>query len=144
MVSTASWAPWKSGNPFAMTSMRRLSTRSTEGRFRSVSKVFVVTRAPASRHILAAARSRGQPRLRRAPDRGQAARWSPRGSRTRRHRQWRSVSGSGRRRRLRSRTRKRWLGYLGSGAYGMVVKVRLPNGPDWEAIMAWLAGSRVR
>ena len=30
-----------------------------------------------------------------------------------------------------------------SGVWGMVVKTRLANGPDWEAIIAWLAGSRL-
>ena len=40
----------------------------------------MVTRAPASRHTLAAARSSGPPRLRSTPDWAQAARWSPRES----------------------------------------------------------------
>ena len=58
--------------------------------------MFVVTRAPASRHTRAAARSSGQPRLRSAPDREHAARWSPTGSRGRRHRQVRADRGRGR------------------------------------------------
>ena len=47
------------------------------GGFKSVSKVLVVTRAPASRHMRAAARSRGVLRFRRIPDCAHAARWSP-------------------------------------------------------------------
>ena len=39
VVSTASWPPWKRGNLLAMTSMRRLSTRLTEGMFRCESRV---------------------------------------------------------------------------------------------------------
>ena len=42
--------------------------------------MWVVTRAPASRHTLAAARSSGPPRLRSTPHWAQAARWSPRES----------------------------------------------------------------
>ena len=83
VVSTASWAPFHKGSPLAMTSMRRSSKRET-ATLRSRTRVFVVTRAPASRHTRAAARSSGQPRLRSAPDREHAARWSPRGSRGRR------------------------------------------------------------
>ena len=79
MVSTASCAPCHKGKPLAMTSMRRSSNRLTM----MLRSVLVVTRAPASRHTRAAARSNGHPRLRRAPDLAQAARWSPRGSRGR-------------------------------------------------------------
>ena len=61
VVSTASWAPWCNGRPLAMTSMRRLSKRSTDGTFKSESNVWVVTLAPASRHTLAAARSNAPP-----------------------------------------------------------------------------------
>ena len=57
VVSTASWAPWCDGRPLVMTSMRRLSKRSTDGTFKSESNVWVVTLAPASRHTLAAART---------------------------------------------------------------------------------------
>ena len=49
------------GRPLAITSMRRLSMRSTDGRLRSERRVLGVARAPASRHTRAAARSRGQP-----------------------------------------------------------------------------------
>ena len=110
VVSMASWAPWNNGRPLAMTSMRRLSMRSTDGRLRSERRVLVETRAPASRHTRAAARSRGQPRFLRTPDQGHTERWSPRGSRTRRHRQVRSVRGSGRRSRRSMRSRNKWLG----------------------------------
>ena len=39
--------------------------------------------------------------------------------------------------------RKRCEGYVNSGLMGIVVKVRLECGPDWEINKAWLAGSRV-
>ena len=60
-------------------------------------RVCVVTLAPASLQTRAAARSKGVHRLRSAPDLGHAARWSPRGSKARRHRQARAVRGRGRR-----------------------------------------------
>ena len=126
-----------------MTSILLWSSRWRDGRLRWVSNVLVVTRAPASRQILAAARSKGHPRPLRTPDRGHAARWSPKGSRTRRHRQERSVRGKGRRRRRRSRRRNKWEGKRKSSEYGMVVKTLLACGPDWDASMAWLAGSNV-
>ena len=77
VVSTASWAPPQMGRPFAITSIRRSSCLWMWSRFKSVSKVLVVTRAPASRHMRAAARSKGVLRFRRIPDCAHAARWSP-------------------------------------------------------------------
>ena len=56
---------------------------------------------------VAAALSNGIPRPRKTPAWAHAARWSPSGSRVRRHRQMRADRGNGRRRRRRSRTRKR-------------------------------------
>ena len=114
VVSTANWPPPQSANPLAMTSMRRSSRCWTCGMLRSASRVWVVTRAPASRHTLAAARSSGPPRLRRTPDWAQAARWSPRESKVRQHRQVRANSGRGSRSRRRRRIRKRWDGYVKS------------------------------
>ena len=76
VVSTASCAPPHSGRPLAMTSMRLSSCR-MGSTLRSRTSTLRATAAPASRHILAAARSRGPPRARRTPERGQAARWSP-------------------------------------------------------------------
>ena len=102
VVSTASCAPPHSGRPLAMTSILLSSWVSTWSMLRSTIRVLVVTLAPASLQILAAARSRGPPRLRKIPACAQAARWSPKGSRARRHRQKRLVRGSGRRRRRRS------------------------------------------
>ena len=102
VVSTASCAPPHSGRPLAMTSILLSSWVSTWSMLRSMILVLVVTRVPASLQILAAARSRGPPRLRKIPAWAQAARCSPKGSRARRHRQKRLVRGSGRRRRRRS------------------------------------------
>ena len=56
VVSTASWTPPKL-EPFATTSMRGSSCLWMWSRFKSVTKVLVVTHAPASRHMRAAARS---------------------------------------------------------------------------------------
>ena len=102
VVSTASCAPPHSGRPLAMTSIRLSSWVSTWSMLRSMLLALVVTLAPASLQIRAAARSRGPPRLRKIPAWAQAARWSPKGLSARRHRQKRLVRGSGRRRRRRS------------------------------------------
>ena len=112
VVSTASCAPPPphNGSPLAITSILLSSCRSMCSRLRSLSRVLLVTRAPASRQTRAAARSKGTPLPRKTPAWAHAARWSPSGSRMRRHRQTRADRGNGRRRRLRSRTRKRWEG----------------------------------
>ena len=83
------------------------SCRLMWSKLRSLRRVLVVTLAPASRQTLAAALSKGIPRPRKTPAWAHAARWSPNGSKMRRHRQMRADRGSGRRRRRRSRTRKR-------------------------------------
>ena len=95
------------GSPLAITSILLSSCRLMWSRLRSLRRVLVVTLAPASRQTLAAALSKGIPRPRKTPAWAHAARWSPNGSKMRRHRQMRADRGSGRRRRRRSRTRKR-------------------------------------
>lgn len=107
VVSTASCAPPHKGSPLAITSILLSSCRLMWSRLRSLRRVLVVTLAPASRQTLAAALSKGIPRPRKTPAWAHAARWSPNGSKMRRHRQMRADRGSGRRRRRRSRTRKR-------------------------------------
>ena len=87
VVSTANWAPLYRGSPCAMTSIRRLSSLLVVVTLRSVTRTCVRTLAPASLHTRAAARSRGPALLRNAPDVAHAARWSPKESRGRRHRQ---------------------------------------------------------
>ena len=94
-----------------MTSIRRSSTLDRFWMLRSASRVLVVTLAPPSLQMRAAALSRGPPLDRKTPDWAHAARWSPRGSRGRRHRQERAESGRCKRRRRRRRIRKRWEGY---------------------------------
>ena len=79
VVSTASCEPPQSASPLAMTSMQRSSWRATST-LRSRSRTLRATVAPASRQTRAAARSRGPPLARRTPDRGHAARWSPKRS----------------------------------------------------------------
>ena len=80
------------------------------------------------------------PRLRRRPDCAQAERWSPKGSRVRRHRQERADNGKGRRSRRRSKRRKCSEEYVDSGPYGTMVKTRLAYGPLLDSRRAWLAG----
>ena len=61
MVSTASCAPPHNGSPLAITSILLSSCRAMCSKLRSLSRVLVVTLAPASRQTLAAARSKGTP-----------------------------------------------------------------------------------
>ena len=96
--------------------------------FKSMSRVLVVTRVPASRQTLAAAFSSGTPRDRSTPAWAQAERWSPKGSRMRRHRQRRADRGKARRRRLKSRIRKICGWYVVSGPKGIVVGILLSPG----------------
>ena len=78
-------------------------------------RVRVVTLAPVSLQMRAAARSRGVPQLRSALDLGHAARWSPRGSKDRRHR-------------------------LKLIVYGTVVKTLLAKGPIGTRALPGLRG----
>ena len=104
---------------------------------RLLSLVCMVTRAPASRHTLAAACS--TPLLRSTPARAQAAQWSPSGSRLRRDRQARSVKGNGSRRQRSRRMRKMWSGYVVPVVYGIVVKALLAKVPFRNrARLGWL------
>ena len=69
MVSMASWTPPQRGSPLAMTSILRSFCRCMLSMFKSMNRVLVVTRAPASRQTLAAFSS---PRDRRTPAWAQA------------------------------------------------------------------------
>ena len=62
VVSTASWAPWNSGNPSATTSRRLLSKTPGMAMSRSLTKTFTETRPPASRQTRATALSSENPR----------------------------------------------------------------------------------
>ena len=125
VVSMASWVPFHSGSPFAITSIRLSSWWWTAWIFKSAMRVFVVTLAPASRQMRAAACSRGPPLLRNTPDLAHAAWWSPSWSTVRRHLQERWEKGNGSRRRLNMSKRNKWDGYVVSSVYGIVVKARL-------------------
>ena len=72
---------------------------------RSRTMTFVVTRAPASRQTRAAALSNAKARRPNTPAPPQAARWWPRGSRRRPHRQKREEGGRGCQRRRNKSTR---------------------------------------
>ena len=74
VVSTATWAPCQSGNPFANTSIRRESA-SGKPTFMSRGNTLVATRAPASRHMRAATRSKGALRAQHPASRTVVAQW---------------------------------------------------------------------
>ena len=131
------WAPCHSGGPLADTSIRR---ESAAGRM-SRRKTLVAIRAPASRHMRAAARSKGAPST---PEVGQAAQWSPNASSCPPHRQRRGAYGSGARRHLSKRTRIQSLGMRNSGAAGSAMMARGPPGPACDKRRARDAGSRSR
>ena len=133
-MSTASCAPCHKGKPLAMTSMRRSSNRLAMT-LRSRERVGGHARAGAG--FPTHTGGIGHPRPRRAPDLAQAARWSPRGSRGRRHRQLRADRGKGRRRRRKKRARRWSEGKDSSGQVGTLVKGRLLKGPVWECKSAW-------
>ena len=105
MVSIASCAPWKSGRPSAITSMRRSSMWSGRAMSRSRTRTFAETRPPASRHTLAAALSKAKPRRPNTPTVAHDARWWPRTSRGRPHRHVREVGGKGSHKRRRRSTK---------------------------------------
>ena len=79
VVLVASCDPFYSGNRLAMIPIRLSSARVLVV-FRSRNNTLVLTAAPASRHMQAMARSIATPDVRKAPERGQAVRWSPCGS----------------------------------------------------------------
>ena len=116
VVSIASWAPWKSGNPSATTSSRRPS------KLRE-------TLAPASLHTRAAAFSSANPRRPNTPALEHAARWWPLGSSGRPHRQVREDSGRGRLRRLNNRTRNSCASKRENGEVGKQVNGSAASGP---------------
>ena len=120
VVSIANCAPpWRS-NPSAITSKLRPSCTFMASRSKSRTITLVVTRAPASRHTLAAALSSAKPRLTNTPARAQAARWWPKTSMGRPHRQKRRARGSGSRRRWNKRVRNSWESKRTSGCVGTV------------------------
>lgn len=97
--------------------------------FKTRSSWFSRTRAPASRHTRAAITSAGVPLARSTPALLQADRCSPNGSSTAPHRQWRSVSGNGRRNRTRSRATNCSGVNCVSYEEGSAVKWREARGP---------------
>ena len=125
--------------------------------------MFVVTRAPASRQTCAAAHSRGNPRLPKTPATWHAARWWPKESSWRPHRQVRTVGGRGICRRRRRTTRNKCVSSLGRGKrrrrqskrrndcasilitldVGSTVKGADARGPCWDLIRARAESSNV-
>ena len=105
VVSMANWDPPKRGSPSATTSSRLPSAWSCCTKSMSRTKTFVRTLAPPSVHTLAAADSNAQPLRPNTPAVAQAARWWPRASNGRPHRQLRTIRGRGKRS-LRRRSKK--------------------------------------
>ena len=134
------------GSPFAMTSIL-LSSFLMVSVLRSRRKTFVETVAPASRQIRATARSRAAPLDLKVPDRGQAARWSPKVSKGCWRRHLAGVCGRGRRRRLSKRTRK-WALRARRAQFFMTCKalqalmtiIASPLLPSWTFAAKWHRG----
>ena len=110
-----------------MTSMRRSSWLWTT-RFKSRRRTLVLTVAPASRHMRAAALSNGMALGRSKPERGHDARWSPRASRRRLQGQVAGTKGNCKRKRRRSSTRKEAGSSRSSGEVGSAVKTLAATG----------------
>ena len=110
----ASWAPPKRGNPSATVLSRRESVHGT-GRSRSRRKILT-------------------------PALGQAARWWPKTSSGRPHRQVREDRGRGSHRRRKSNTRKSWAGNRNKSSVGMALNACPAMGPDWEKRAACSVG----
>ena len=124
VASTATCAPCQNGSPLQTISMRRASWTGT-WRFIAANLTFLPTRAPASWHTRAMARSKGKARDARTPDVAQAARWSPSTSNAQRQGQWLGPSGSARRNRRRMRMRKSELGTVANTSHvGRTVNTR--------------------
>ena len=106
VASTASWAPFQSGKPLAMTSVRR-SSYWWRWLMLTSSSLGVCSDSGAGFHTDASSCSfQRPPTAAEDPDWAQAARCSQRGFRMRQHRQVQEVKGSGSRRRRRRITMK--------------------------------------
>ena len=121
VVSTASWAPWKSCNQSTKISTRRSSMLFGMAMSISWIRMLVVALPPASLHTRAAADSTEKPRLPRTPATAHAARWWPQKSSGRPHRQTRLDEGRGSQRRRRRRMRNVWASKVECLAIGQLV-----------------------
>ena len=137
MVSTASWAPEAIHLPLSRAAERLVHGT---GRSKSRRKTLTDTRAPASRRTRAAAVSNENPREPKTPALGHAARWWPKTSSGRPHRQVREDRGRGSHRRRKSNTRKSWAGNRNKSSVGMALKACPAMGPDWEKRAACSVG----
>ena len=111
VVSTANWAPPNKGRP-STTSSLLPSPAATAGsaKSRSRNSTLVVTRPPPSRQIRPATLSRTHPLFSRTPARAHAARWWPKESSGRPHRQIRTTPQQGDTKQLRLHPRDPALG----------------------------------
>ena len=141
MASTANCWPCQSGSPLQTTSMRRASWRGI-CKLISAKRTFCATRAPASRHTRASARSSGIALDGRTPAVAHAARWSPKASKAPPHRHACGVSGRGSRNLCSSSTRNCALEMVTSSWVGNTVKARAACGPACESSSAWNARDR--
>ena len=136
VVSMANWDPPKRGSPSATTSSRLPSAWSCCAKSMSRTKTFVRTLAPPSLHTLAAADSNAQPLRPNTPAVAQAARWWPRASSGRPHRQLRTVRRRGKRSLRRRSTRKGAESNLALRSKGKLVNAMLANGPRCDRNIA--------
>ena len=131
VVSTASCRPPYRGRPSTTTSSRRASPTWGNSMSKSRSMMLVRTRPPPSLQMRATTLSTAKP-LSPNTALAHAARWWPRASRGRPHRQLRADKGRGWRRRLKSTTRKRWDSIWVKWHEGVVAKARPAMGPPCE------------
>ena len=123
-------APPKRGRPSPTTSnLRPSSAGCGTPRSKSRTMILVVTRAPASRHTLAAAISTVKPRLTSKPTREHAARWWPEESKGRPQRQMGTQGGRGKRRQRSSNKRNRCDSMRVWKHVGAVERAALEKGP---------------
>ena len=106
VVSTANCAPSKMVNPSTTICNRMASTGLPPSMSRFLTKTIEDTRPPPSLHTCAAARSSANPLDPRTPASAHVARWWPRQSRRRPHRQVREEKGTGRWRRRHNNTER--------------------------------------
>ena len=122
-ASTTCCKPCHKESPFATTSMRPSSETGTS-MFMSARRTLRATRAPASWHTLATARSRRRARDASTPDVAHAALWSPRGFKRPRQAHVRGATSCDKQSRRSSRTRKSGEGIVASVEAGKTVKAQ--------------------
>ena len=132
-------SPVENGQPLCDHFKATTVNTTQRAKSRSRTKILVETRAPASRQMRAADSS-AKPRLPSTPEVEHAARWWPRTSRGRPHRQVRDERGRGRRRRWKRRTRKSTESNRWCMEVGETMKGKPEKGPPCDRKRAHCAG----